>query len=194
MNHADVRLICSDCRRCPLHKTRTQVVHSRGSGSPRVLLVGEAPGAEEDACGEPFRGRSGQLLDAALSAAGYHASDYRITNAVRCRPPGNRRPTAEERAACRRWLDAELAIAAPWVMVALGATAAECLLGRPTGPADRGQWHWVSGRTVRPEYHPAYLLRRGGRGAPEYTALVDGLVAALTRARELAGASLAAGP
>jgi DNA polymerase len=96
-----------------------------------VVLVGEAPGAEEDAQGAPFVGRAGKTLDRALEQAGVARSSLFITNVVKCRPPGNRRPTAGEAAACRPFLEGEVEAAAPAVVVALGRTAAEALLGRP---------------------------------------------------------------
>lgn len=119
------------CRRCPLCEARTRVVAGRGPLPARLVLVGEGPGAKEDERGAPFVGRAGALLDRALGEAGLTRDQVFITNVVKCRPPQNRKPTPEERSACRPFLVGELDAAGAGVIVALGATAAQALVGHP---------------------------------------------------------------
>ncbi len=154
---------CSACRRCPLAHGRQQVVVSRGNPQARLMLIGEAPGAEEDRLGQPFVGRSGQLLDQLLAEAGLDSNqDAYICNGVKCRPPGNRKPTAQELAACRPFLEQQIALVQPQVLVLVGATALQAVLGHK-GPISqlRGQWLNLDGRACLPIFHPAYLLRNG---------------------------------
>ena len=154
---------CSTCQRCPLAQGRQQVVVSRGNPLARLMLIGEAPGAQEDELGQPFVGRSGQLLDQLLAAAGLDSNqDAYICNGVKCRPPGNRKPTALELAACRPWLQHQIALVQPQVLVLVGATALQAVLGLK-GPISqlRGQWQFFEGRACMPIFHPAYLLRNG---------------------------------
>jgi uracil-DNA glycosylase len=155
------------CVRCPLHLERTQTVFARGSASAELAFVGEGPGADEDAQGLPFVGAAGQLLDRMIVAMGYERDGVYICNVVKCRPPGNRKPTAEEMAACAPYLHEQLALVSPQVLVALGATAVQGLLdlheGGQFGPSItrlRGTWKLYRGRVpVMPTFHPAYLLR-----------------------------------
>jgi len=154
---------CQACRSCSLALGRQQVVVSRGNPLARLMLIGEAPGAQEDELGQPFVGRSGQLLDQLLAAAGLDSQrDAYIGNAVKCRPPGNRKPTALELAACRPWLQQQIALVQPQVLVLVGATALQAVLGLK-GPISqlRGQWTSLEGRACMPIFHPAYLLRNG---------------------------------
>ena len=110
--------------------TRQQVVVGRGNPNARLLLVGEAPGAEEEACGQPFVGRSGRLLEAMLAAAGLNSErDLYIANVIKCRPPGNRKPSRTEIEACRPWLERQNALVLPQLVLLVGATALEALLG-----------------------------------------------------------------
>jgi len=118
------------CTRCPLSKGRTQVVAGEGPSPCRLVIVGEAPGEREDLEGRPFVGRAGAILDVALKAGGVSRREALITNVVKCRPPGNRRPTREEIEACRPFLEWEVARAGAPVVVALGSTAAKAVLGR----------------------------------------------------------------
>ena len=142
------------------------MVVSRGSPAARLMLIGEGPGAQEDEAGRPFVGRSGQLLDQLLAAAGLDSNrDLYICNVVKCRPPHNRKPTAVEMAACRPWLEQQIALVDPPLIVLLGATALEGVLGIRGGISQRrGQWHtseavFLHGRRLMPIFHPAYLLR-----------------------------------
>jgi DNA polymerase len=133
----DDGLDVSACTRCPaLCASRSRIVNGVGPADADLCFVGEAPGAEEDAEGEPFVGRSGDVLDEALRDRGLARRDVRITNCVRCRPPDNRDPTGEELGNCRPYLAAELAAVDPAVVVALGKVPAEHLLGRPVGVTD----------------------------------------------------------
>ena len=154
---------CHACRSCSLALGRQQVVFSRGNPLARLMLIGEAPGAQEDGRGQPFVGRSGLLLDQLLATAGLDShQDAYIGNAVKCRPPGNRKPTALELAACRPWLQQQIALVQPQVLVLVGATALQAVLGLK-GPISqlRGQWTSLEGRACMPIFHPAYLLRNG---------------------------------
>ena len=154
---------CSVCRLCPLAQGRQQVVVSRGNPLARLMLIGEAPGAQEDELGQPFVGRSGQLLDQLLAAAGLDSNlDAYICNGVKCRPPGNRKPTAQELAACRPFLLEQIALVQPQVLVLVGATALRAVLGLK-GPMSelRGRWQSLGGHACMPIFHPAYLLRNG---------------------------------
>ncbi|MDN5864303.1 MAG: uracil-DNA glycosylase [Gammaproteobacteria bacterium] len=151
----------STCSRCALSEGRRQTVFGVGARHARWLLIGEAPGAEEDRRGEPFVGRAGKLLDAMLYVLGLEREDVFITNIVKCRPPGNRDPRPEEAAACRPYLDKQIEWVAPELILALGRVAAQQLLGvdSPVGRL-RGRVHEGPGeRPVVVTYHPAYLLR-----------------------------------
>ena len=150
------------CTRCALHRERTQTVFARGHGSSGLVFVGEGPGAEEDAQGYPFVGKAGQLLDRMIAAMGFEREEVYVCNIVKCRPPSNRKPEAEEIAACRPFVAEQLELIQPQVVVALGATAVVGLLGVTLGITRlRGQWRLYQGRIpVMPTFHPAYLLRQ----------------------------------
>ncbi len=160
---AELRDEALGCTRCALAGTRTQVVFDVGPPDADLLFVGEAPGQEEDLQGEPFVGRSGKLLDKlVLQEMGLDRSAFAITNVVKCRPPGNRDPLPAEIEACRPWLEAQLELVAPRVVVTLGNFAAQLLLGTTLGVTKlRGQaYPFGRGRLV-PTFHPAYALRGG---------------------------------
>lgn len=152
----------------PLCRQATQVVTSRGSTDPRVVFIGEAPGAQEDEQGEPFVGRAGELLDDWIAALGLEETEYAITNIVKCRPPENRTPTQEERERFGPWLERELEAMDPDIIVSLGKTATAHLSDRDGAflaelcytaeETDHG--------TLVPLPHPAYILRQGG-GLPD---------------------------
>ena len=150
-----------NCTRCKLSTLgRTQVVNSVGNFNADLMFVGEAPGADEDAKGEPFVGRAGQLLTDIIKAIGFERSDVFIGNINRCRPPKNRAPEPDESVVCKPFLLREIAVVRPKVIVVLGATAAQNLLETkvPIGKL-RGQFHDYLGVKVMPTFHPAYLLR-----------------------------------
>ena len=149
------------CTRCALHATRTQGVLGVGPGRADWLVIGEAPGAEEDRRGEPFVGAAGQLLDAMLRAIGLdRKSNVYIANVLKSRPPGNRDPKPEEVAACLPYLRAQIELLRPKLMLAVGRIAAQSLLGTdaPLGRL-RGQVHRFGDTPLIVTYHPAYLLR-----------------------------------
>lgn len=151
----------SPCRECRLCEQRTQTVFARGSGQSGVCFLGEGPGFDEDRLGEPFVGKAGQLLDKMIGAMGIERDDVYVCNIVKCRPPNNRKPAPDEMQACRHYLTEQLELVAPRVIVALGATAVEGLLGSTGGITRiRGRWRLYKGRIpVMPTFHPAYLLR-----------------------------------
>jgi DNA polymerase len=153
--------LVAGCTRCRLSQSRTQTVFSRGTGSSGLCFVGEGPGADEDAQGQPFVGLAGQLLDRMIAAMGFLRDEIYVCNIVKCRPPENRKPEPDEMGACRPFLEQQLELVAPQVIVALGATAVQGLLGTTEGITRlRGRWKLYRGRiAVMPTFHPAYLLR-----------------------------------
>ena len=154
-----------DCRRCALHEGRTQTVFGSGSRTAEWMVIGEAPGEEEDRQGEPFVGASGQLLTAMLAAIGLPRDSVFIANIVKCRPPGNRDPRPEEAAACRDHLDRQVGLLRPRLILAFGKVAAQNLLGaEATVGSLRGAVHRFGplNTPVVVTYHPAYLLRSPG--------------------------------
>jgi DNA polymerase len=156
----DIREDIGECVRCPLYEGRTKIVHTEGSAGGRLMFVGEAPGADEDASGRPFVGRAGQLLNKIIEAIGLKREDVLIGNVNRCRPPGNRAPTTEEAKTCKPFLLREIAAARPEVIVVLGNTAMRNLLDTREGITKvRGQFQDYKGLKVMPTFHPAYLLR-----------------------------------
>ena len=160
------------CTACPeLAATRRHVVPGAFPAGARLLVLGEAPGAQEDGSGLPFVGRSGQLLDVLLAEVGADRADVGVLNTVKCRPPANRPPTRAESATCRGWTARQLQLAAPAVVVALGLSAARWFLGPGTLSSLRGRVHAVDlpgagGVRVLPTYHPSAALRSGPRGEP----------------------------
>jgi uracil-DNA glycosylase len=165
---AEVAAAISTCTRCPeLAATRTQVVPGVRPNGARLMLVGEAPGATEDATGVPFAGRAGQLLDSVLAEAGLDRAATAVVNVLKCRPPGNRKPARAEVAHCRPWLEQQWTLAEPELVVTLGGTAAEWALGSGVRlGASRGVVHEVVGRRLVVTYHPSAALRFGPKGAP----------------------------
>ena len=157
----DLRSLVAACRACGLCKARKQAVFGVGHESAPWLFVGEGPGAEEDEQGEPFVGQAGKLLDSMLAAIGCRRGrEVYIANVVKCRPPGNRTPAADEAAACAPFLDRQIELVAPKLIVALGKTAATRLLGTEASLASlRGRVHRYRGIPLIVTYHPAYLLR-----------------------------------
>jgi len=156
----EVRKELGDCKRCKLCEGRKTIVY--GSGNPRaeLVFVGEGPGEEEDKQGIPFVGAAGQLLTKMIEAMKYSRDDVYICNVVKCRPPGNRNPEPDEIRACEPFLQAQLRIIKPKVIVALGKFAAQTLLRDDTAITRlRGQWRQYEGIDLMPTFHPAYLLR-----------------------------------
>jgi DNA polymerase len=156
-----LRQAVRDCRRCALCERRKQAVFGVGNESAPWLFVGEGPGADEDESGEPFVGQAGKLLDGMLAALKLaRGREVYIANVVKCRPPGNRVPAPEEAAACAPFLDRQVELIAPKIIVALGKTAATRLTGSEASLASlRGKVHAYRGIPLVITYHPAYLLR-----------------------------------
>jgi uracil-DNA glycosylase len=149
-----------DCRRCRLCEKRTNVVFGVGNPGARLMFIGEGPGADEDAQGEPFVGRAGQLLTKIIEAMQMGRPDVYIANIVKCRPPENRTPLPDEVSICSPFLFRQIAAIRPRVIVCLGTPAAQTLLGtRETITRMRGVFREVGGIKVMPTFHPAYLLR-----------------------------------
>ena len=148
------------CTRCPLYERRTHICHTEGYSAARLMFVGEAPGADEDAQARPFVGRAGQLLTKIIEAIGFKREEVLIGNVNRCRPPGNRPPTEEEASICKPFLLREIAAVQPEVIVVLGNTATRNLLNTKVGITRlRGEFQDYHGVKVMPTFHPAYLLR-----------------------------------
>ena len=148
------------CVACRLHETRTKVVFGVGNPSARLMFIGEGPGRDEDLQGEPFVGRAGQLLTKIIKAMGYEREDVYIANAVKCRPPQNRDPHADEVAACRHFLMRQVALIEPEIIVLLGLSAIRTVLDLNTPLSRlRGSFREWNGTRVMCTYHPAYLLR-----------------------------------
>jgi DNA polymerase len=160
----EVRAALGDCRRCKLAGGRTNLVYGVGDPHARLVFVGEGPGADEDAKGEPFVGRAGQLLTEIITKGmKLRRQDVYICNVVKCRPPGNRNPEPDEVAACEPFLVRQLRGIGPEVIVALGKFAAQTLLRSKTPITQlRGRWFDYQGIMLMPTFHPAYLLRNPG--------------------------------
>jgi len=160
---ADLEAEALGCVACPLAAGRTRVVFSAGNPAAGLMLVGEAPGHDEDLAGEPFVGRSGQLLDRLLDEElGIDRTGCYIANVVKCRPPGNRDPLPLEVDTCRHFLDAQVELVAPKVIVSLGNFASRTLLGVTQGVTSlRGRSYPYRDTVVVPTFHPAYALRGG---------------------------------
>ena len=161
MELSELQNECLACRRCPLCETRTHVVFGQGVPNAEVLFVGEGPGASEDEQGLPFVGRSGQLLDKYLYAIGLdrHTNAY-IGNIVKCRPPQNRDPLPEESQACMPWLQEQIRLIGPRIIVCLGRVAAKQLIDPGFAiTKDHGRFFEREGRLLMATYHPAALLR-----------------------------------
>ena len=163
LSWVELRARVAACTRCTLHQTRTQTVFGVGDPNARLMVIGEAPGADEDRAGEPFVGRAGQLLNAMLEAIGLAREQVYIANIVKCRPPGNRDPHADEAAACQPYLQRQIALLAPEVILAVGRVSAHNLLGTEEAVGRlRGRTHRFDPGDIPliVTYHPAYLLRR----------------------------------
>ena len=160
LDWSQLRAAVSACTRCALHKSRTQTVFGVGNQQADWLIIGEAPGAEEDRRGEPFVGRAGQLLDEMLRAAGQAREQVYIANVLKCRPPNNRDPEAGEASACRSYLERQIALLKPKIILAVGRIAAQTLLqtDTPVGKL-RGKLHHLGDIPLVVTFHPAYLLR-----------------------------------
>jgi DNA polymerase len=152
--------LIKDCKKCPLHKSRNKFVFGVGNPDADVMVVGEGPGAEEDKQGEPFVGRAGKLLNDILKAIKFERKEVYIANIVKCRPPGNRTPMADEMESCFPYLDKQIELIKPRLILALGLTAAQGLLKkRDSLTKMRGNVYDYKGIKTMVTYHPAALLR-----------------------------------
>ncbi|MCD7740250.1 MAG: uracil-DNA glycosylase [Candidatus Gastranaerophilales bacterium] len=164
---------CLKCQKCPLSKTRTNVVFSDGIANNKLVLVGEAPGYWEDQKGIPFVGKAGQLLDKIFECVGLsRKKDVYICNTIKCRPPENRDPLPEEKLACKEYLDAQLEILKPKIILICGRVALNTFLPDKGGITKvRGQWFdGPYNSKMMPIFHPSYLLRNDSRekGSPKW--------------------------
>jgi DNA polymerase len=156
----DIRSELGECTRCRLHEGRTNVVFGVGDPGARLMFIGEGPGADEDAQGEPSVGRAGQKLNDMIRAIGLEREKVYIANVVKCRPPDNRDPKPDEIATCSPFLVAQIEAIRPRVIVTLGSPATKTLLSTKVGITKlRGTWQSYRGIPVMPTFHPAYLLR-----------------------------------
>jgi DNA polymerase len=166
-----------NCQKCPLAPTRTNVVVERGDRKAKILIIGEAPGEQEDLSGLPFVGKSGQLLDKILESVGFDTNkDVYVCNTVKCRPPNNRVPTDVETTTCKPYLLEQIRLVDPKIILLTGATSLKSILGEKLGITKvRGQWYEWEGRLVMPIFHPSYLLRNQSReqGSPKWLTWQD---------------------
>lgn len=175
----------STCTKCRLSAGRTQVVFGDGTGRSGIMFIGEGPGYHEDVQGLPFVGAAGQLLNRLLGEIGFSRDDVRIVNVVMCRPPGNRDPLPDEIESCQPWLQEQIQLTDPRVIVTLGNFATRVILGRPVSISRvRGERHVVEGRTVIPTFHPAAVLRGGGDASAQMTAIRSDFAAVVEALKE----------
>jgi len=173
----EVKQKCLSCDKCPLSKTRTTVVFSGGIPNSKLMLIGEAPGYWEDQKSEPFVGKAGQLLDKIFASVGLsRQKDVYICNTIKCRPPENRNPLPDEKAACREYLDAQISILKPKIILLAGGVAVQSILGDIGGITRiRGKWfdgenYGLPNTKIMPIFHPSYLLRNDSheKGSPKW--------------------------
>ncbi|NPA16285.1 uracil-DNA glycosylase [Persephonella sp.] len=156
----EINRVIQECKKCDLHKNRTQAVLGEGNPDSRLVFIGEAPGGDEDKQGRPFVGRAGKLLTRLIEATGHKREEFYITNVCKCRPPGNRTPTPWEMEACFPYLRQQLDIIQPKVLCLLGATAARAFLNRHVAiTKERGSVINWEDKLLYLTYHPAYVLR-----------------------------------
>ena len=168
---------CVECTSCNLSKTRKNVVVGKGNESAQVVIIGEGPGEQEDITGLPFVGRAGKMLDTALSSVDIDPlEDCYITNIVKCRPPNNRKPSAVESEACMPWLNEQINLLKPKIIILAGSTAVQSFLGinEPISKI-RGQWIEKDNIKYMPIFHPSYLLRNPSKnkGKPKWLTWQD---------------------
>lgn len=158
----ELQNVCNQCKACELCKTRTSVVFSDGNPDAKIMLIGEAPGADEDMSGTPFVGRAGQLLNTFLAEAGFdREKDFYICNTIKCRPPQNRVPSNEEKRACQAYLAGQISIVKPKIILLCGATAAQSFIDQEFKISQiRGKWlNLFDDIETMAIFHPSYLLR-----------------------------------
>lgn len=173
-----IRQKCLICQKCELSKTRTNIVFDDGIPNHNLMLIGEAPGYWEDQKGKPFVGKAGQLLDKIFESVGLsRQKDVYICNTLKCRPPENRNPLPEEEKACREYLDAQISLLNPKILLLCGGVAAQAILGDGIGGITKIRGKWLDGKEygfentkIMPIFHPSYLLRNDSRekGSPKW--------------------------
>lgn len=173
------------CTKCELHKTRKQTVFARGNYQSKIMIVAEAPGQDENEQGFPFVGRAGKLLDAVLKDLGIDSNaDCYVANILKCWPPGNRKPTDDESNHCLGYLEQQISLVEPKVIIALGNTAVDGLTNTPfTITKVRGKLLKYKSIPVMPSWHPSYVLRNGSSG-PVYEDFKNDLQTAINKSRE----------
>jgi uracil-DNA glycosylase family 4 len=159
VNLEELRAITANCHLCRLHKQRSSVVFGEGDPHAVLMFIGEGPGQEEDRQGRPFVGDAGQLLDKMIVSMQFSRAEVFIANVVKCRPPGNRVPDPEEANQCLPYLEQQIRLINPKVIVLLGAVALRYIMKKEGISRERGNWQDYYGIKVMPTYHPAYLLR-----------------------------------
>ena len=179
---------CKHCKKCALSKTSNNVVFSRGIANPKLMLIGEAPGFYEDQKGIPFVGKAGQLLEKIFASVGLSLDkDVYICNTIKCHPPNNRNPFDDEKASCREYLDAQLDIIQPRIILLCGGVAVKSMFGEVGGITRvRGKWFdGPNGAKMMPIFHPSYLLRNDSRekGSPKWLMWQD--IQAIRKAYDL---------
>ncbi len=177
-----------NCRRCPLWKSRDEAVPGEGPSSASCMLIGESPGKEENNTGRPFVGRSGDFLNKSLEKSGLRRKDFFITGSVKCHPPQNRDPKAEELESCRPYLDRQIKIIAPHILVLLGRIATKGFLGRNKVTDIRGRVVKENDRLLLATFHPAAAMRFPSRRKPFLEDMET--LSSLLEERDLKGASL----
>lgn len=175
---SEIKCVCEQCRACELHKTRTNLVFADGSPNADIMLIGEAPGVDEDATGTPFVGRSGKLLNEFFEQVGLdRKNQIYIANTIKCRPPQNRVPSSEEKVACRTYLNAQISIVKPKIILMCGSTAAQSFIDEDFKISQiRGKWlnifDEIDSMVI---FHPSYLLRNHSteQGSPRWFMMRD---------------------
>lgn len=173
-----IKKLCTNCQKCSLSKTRTNIVFDDGIPNHKLMLIGEAPGYWEDQKGKPFVGKAGQLLDKIFECVGLsRQKNVYICNTIKCRPPENRNPLPEEQKACREYLDAQINLMKPKILLLCGGVAAHAILGDDVGGITKIRGKWFDGSKygleetkIMPIFHPSYLLRNDSRekGSPKW--------------------------
>ena len=159
-NWNELEEACNNCKKCRLCNSRTKVVIGTGNKNAKIMFIGEGPGADEDSQGIPFVGKAGQLMNKAFEGIGIKREDVYITNIVKCRPPQNRNPEKEEAQSCKEYLDTQIKLINPEIIILLGSVALKNILGEEYGiTASRGKWFEKNGKKILPTFHPAALIR-----------------------------------
>ena len=159
-NWEELEQACNNCTKCKLCKNRHNVVIGVGNKNAKVMFIGEGPGADEDTLGIPFVGKAGKLMDKAFQGIGINREEVYIANIVKCRPPNNRNPEEDEAEACKEYLDTQINLVNPEIIVLLGSIALKNVLGEEYGiTSSRGKWFKKDGIKYLPTFHPAALLR-----------------------------------